>query len=262
VVQGGLSNNIDSLPYPAFDLYPHFDHISIMTSRGCPFHCSYCASPVISGGFERRDPLKVAKEIEYWATYYRVKNIAFYDDALLVHPSEHIIPFLREVKKREIQCNFHVPNGLHIREISRELADLLYCCQFKKIRLGFETSNELTQIKTGAKVDNRSFEEAVKNLKRAGYLEKEIGVYIMAGLPEQRVGEVEETIAYVKDVGAKPILVEYSPIPNTPLFEKSKKTSKFDLENEPLFHNNSILPCQWEGFTQADFRRLKERLKE
>jgi len=262
VVQGELSNNIDSLPYPAFDLYPQLDHISIMTSRGCPFHCSYCASPVIAGGFERRNPLKVAEEIEYWATYYQVKNIAFYDDALLVHPSEHIIPFLREVKKREIQCNFHVPNGLHIREISREVADLLYCCQFKTIRLGFETSNELTQIETGAKVDNRSFEEAVKNLKRAGYLEKEIGVYIMAGLPGQRVGEVEESIAFVKDVGAKPILVEYSPIPNTPLFEKSKKTSKFDLENEPLFHNNSILPCQWEGFTLTDFRRLKERLKE
>jgi radical SAM superfamily enzyme YgiQ (UPF0313 family) len=258
VVQGELRTDI----YPAFDLYPELDHISIMTSRGCPFHCSYCASPVISGRFERRDPLKVVEEIEYWATNYKVRNIAFYDDALLVHPSEHIIPFLKEVKKREIQCNFHVPNGLHIREISRELADLLYCCQFKTIRLGLETSNELTQIETGAKVDNRSFEEAVKNLKRAGYLEKEIGVYVMAGLPEQRVGEVEQSIAYVKDVGAKPILVEYSPIPNTPLFEKSKKTSKFDLENEPLFHNNSILPCQWEGFTLTDFRRLKKRLKE
>ncbi len=249
-------------PYPAFDVYSQVNYISIMTSRGCPFHCSYCASPVISGGFERRDPLKVVEEIECWATRYEVRNIAFYDDALLVNPSEHIIPLLREVKKREIQCDFHTPNGLHIREISRELADLLYYCRFKTIRLGLETSNELAQIETGAKVDNRLFEKAVRNLKRAGYLEKEIGVYIMAGLPGQRVGEVEESIAYVKERGAKPILVEYSPVPSTPLFEKSKKTSKFDLENEPLFHNNSILPCQWEGFTLEDYRRLKEGLKQ
>jgi hypothetical protein len=55
--------------------------------------------------------------------------------------------------------------------------------------------------------------------------------------------------------------VEYSPIPHTPLFEKAKGMSAFDLGNEPLFHNNSILPCQWEGFTLADFRRLKEELR-
>jgi len=82
----------------------------------------------------------------------------------------------------------------------------------------------------------------------------------MAGLPGQRVGEVEESIAFVREAGAKPMLVEYSPIPHTSLFEKAKKISQFDLENEPLFHNNSILPCQWEGFTLKDYRRLKEEL--
>jgi radical SAM superfamily enzyme YgiQ (UPF0313 family) len=248
---------IDDPPYPAFDLYPHLDYISMMTSRGCPCRCPYCASRFLSGAFKRRDPLKVVEEIAYWTSHYRVNNIAFYDDALLVNPLEHIIKILREVKERDIQCNFHSPNGLHVKEISLELADLLYRCRFKTLRLGLETSNEATQVETGGKVDNRLFREAVRNLKRAGYSENEVGVYIMAGLPGQRVGEVEESITFVKESGAKPILVEYSPIPETPLFEKAKKMSKFDLENEPLFHNNSIFPCQWEGFTLADFQRLK-----
>jgi radical SAM superfamily enzyme YgiQ (UPF0313 family) len=247
--------------YPAFDLYPQLDYVSMMTSRGCPFHCSYCASPAISGGFQRRNPLKVVEEIACWTSTYRVNNIAFYDDALLVNPLEHIIKILKEVKKRDIQCNFHSPNGLHVKEITKELADLLYHCRFKTLRLGLETSNEATQVETGGKVDNRSFGEAVRNLKKAGYSENEIGVYIMAGLPGQRAGEVEESIAFVKESGAKPILVEYSPIPETPLFEKAKKMSKFDLENEPLFHNNSIFPCRWEGFTLADFQRLKKKVK-
>jgi dTDP-4-amino-4,6-dideoxygalactose transaminase len=97
-------------------------------------------------------------------------------------------------------------------------------------------------------------------LRRAGYSGEEVGVYIMVGLPGQRVGEVEESIAFVKETGAKPVLVEYSPVPHTPLFEKAKKMSQFDLENEPLFHNNSILPCQWDGFTMADYKRIKEKL--
>jgi radical SAM superfamily enzyme YgiQ (UPF0313 family) len=48
----------------------------------------------------------------------------------------------------------------------------------------------------------------------------------MAGLPRQRVEEVEESIAFVKKAGAKPILVEYSPIPGTPLFEETKHKIK------------------------------------
>jgi radical SAM superfamily enzyme YgiQ (UPF0313 family) len=168
---------------------------------------------------------------------------------------------MKEVIKRGIHGNFHAPNALHIKEIDEEVADLLYRGRFKTIRLGFETSNELTQIKTGGKVDNQEFREAIKHLKRAGYLSEEIGVYILVGLPSQRVGEAEESMALVKETGAKPILVEYSPIPHTPLFEKAKKGSQFDLENEPLFHNNTILPCQWDGFTMEDYRRLKKELK-
>ena len=252
-----ISNDL----FPAFDLYPNLDYVCITTSRGCPFHCTYCASPFLTKGFFRRDPLKVVGEIEYWTNRFQVNNIAFYDDALLIEPSTHFIPIMKEVIKRGIYCNFHTPNAIHIREIDEEVADLLFRGGFKTIRLGFESSNKDTQIETGGKVDNQEFRQAIKHLKRAGYSGEEIGVYIMIGLPGQRVGEVEESIAFVKESGAKPMLVEYSPIPHTPLFEKAKKMSQFDLENEPLFHNNSILPCQWDGFTVADFKRLKEELR-
>jgi radical SAM superfamily enzyme YgiQ (UPF0313 family) len=254
--QSGIRNE----NYPTFDLYSQLDYVCISTSTGCPLKCSYCASPFLTKGFSRRDPFEVVDEIEYWTGKYRANNIAFYDDALLIEPSRHIIPILKEIIKRGIHCYFHTPNGLHIREISQEVGDYLYRSGFKTIRLGFETSVEQTQVETGGKVDNQEFLRVVKQLKRAGYSSKEIGVYIMVGLPGQKVGEVEESIAFIKEAGARPILVEYSPIPHTLLFEKAKKMSKFDLENEPLFHNNSILPCQWDGLTMADYKRLKEEL--
>jgi len=247
--------------YPAFDIYPQIDYMCIATSRGCPFKCTYCASPFLTKSFIKRDPLKVVDEIEYWTSKYRVSNIAFYDDALLIEPSKHFTLIIKEVIKRGIQCNFHTPNAIHIKEIDEAVAALLFCGGFKTICLGFETSNKTKQIETGGKVDNREFRQAIKHLKRAGYSGEELGVYIMVGLPGQRVGEIEESIAFVEETGAKPVLVEYSPIPHTPLFEKAKRMSSFDLENEPLFHNNSILPCQWEGFTTGDYRRLKEKLR-
>jgi radical SAM superfamily enzyme YgiQ (UPF0313 family) len=256
-----LEIDLNLLPYSAFDLYSQLDFACIATSRGCPLRCTYCASHVLYNGFHRRDPEEVVKEIEHWVTRHRVSNIAFYDDALLIDHQDHIVPILKEVIKRKIRCNFHTPNGLHVREIDEELSDLLFKAGFKTIRLGFETAHETTQIETGGKVGNQEFVSAVKNLKRAGYSGDEIGVYIMVGLPGQRVEEAEASIAFVQETGARPILVEYSPIPHTPLFERAKQVSQFDLENEPLYQNNSILPCQWEGFTIADYRRLKEGIR-
>jgi radical SAM superfamily enzyme YgiQ (UPF0313 family) len=250
-----------NISYPAFDLYPQLDYVCIATSRGCPFRCTYCASHLLTDGFSRRDPVNVADEIEYWTTQFQVNNIAFYDDALLIEPSDHFVPMMKELLKKEIECHFHAPNALHIRAIDQEVADLLFGCHFRTIRLGFETSVGKNQIETGGKVTNKELQRSIQCLKRAGYLGEEIGIYIMAGLPGQRVGEVQESIAFVKEAGAKPILVEYSPIPHTPLFEEAKKFSPFDIENEPLFHNNTIFPCQWEGFTLTDFRRLKENLR-
>jgi len=247
--------------YPAFDLYSKLDYVCISTSKGCPFKCTYCASPFLTKDFFKRDFSHVVEEIEYWTTDFHTSNIAFYDDALLIDPLEHFIPMMKEVIKRRIRCNFHTPNALHIREVGEEVAGLLFHGGFKTIRLGLETSNEASQIETGGKVDNQVFKQAIRHLKRAGYSGEEIGVYIMVGMPGQRVGEVEESIAFVKEAGAKPTLVEYSPIPHTSLFEKAKKISRFDLENEPLYHNNSILPCQWEGFTMTDHKRLKEDLR-
>ena len=247
--------------YPAFDLYAQPEFICMRTSRGCPFHCPYCASPILSGAFEQKDPMDVLREIEFWTARVGVRNIAFYDDALLVGAERFVVPLLRAWARKGIPCNFHVPNGLHVREISGEVADLLLQSGFRTIRLGLESSAEKLQQETGGKVNNQEFRDAVQSLRRAGYTGQEIGVYIMVGLPGQRTEEVEESIAFVQEAGARPILTEYSPIPGTPLFEKAVKMSPFDLQGEPLCQNNSLLPCRWEGLTIEDFRHLKGLLR-
>jgi radical SAM superfamily enzyme YgiQ (UPF0313 family) len=257
-----IRNSLASLPYPAFDLYSQLDYVCIRTSIGCPLRCTYCASPLLHGKFSQRDPLNVVDEIQYWVDHYNVRNVAFYDDALLVESFSRITPILEELIRRNVRPFFHTPNGLHVREVDRETAGLLFRAQFRTIRLGFETSNEIEQRETGGKVDNPAFRKAVSNLRKAGFPQHEIGVYVMAGLPHQECRHVEETIAFVRRIGARPFLVEYSPIPGTPLFEEAKKVSRFDIENEPLYQNNSILPCQWEKFTPKDLRKLKIGLKE
>lgn len=252
---------LDSLPYPAFDLMSHHDSISLLTSRGCPHKCTYCASPHLSSGFRQRGVSEILDEILYWIDRYPVKDFVFYEDALLYKTDERFIPLFKGIIKRNTGCNFHAPNGLRIKEITKEIAELLFQARFKTIRLGFETAEKDKQLQTGGKTNNKEFEQAVKNLKQAGYKSEDIGAYLLVGLPGQGVEEVRRSIRFVVDCGAHPFLAEYSPIPETGLWGDALKTSPFNLGEDPLFHNNSILPCRSDKLSWEDLYQLKNETK-
>jgi len=249
-------DNLDSLPYPAFDLLSHLDQIPLMTSRGCPYSCSYCASHILNSGFSVRDPIKVADEIEFWNKKFNVRNFSFYDDALIVDAEERAIPMLKEIIRRKIDCSFHCPNGLHIRGINEEVSTLMFRAGFRTIRFGLETSQVERQKETGGKVTNEETSEAITHLKRAGYKGNEIGMYLLCGLPYQTFDEVRDSINFVKFCGARPVITEFSPIPGTDIWSDAVKCSPFPIAEEPLFHNNTLIPCHWEGLTYDMYREL------
>lgn len=253
-------HDLDALPPPAFGLYPHLDYCCCLTSRGCPFHCTYCASPLLNPGFMKRDPIHVIEEIACWVATYSVQDIAFYDDALVAdHP--FAVALLQGIRERGIKARFHCPNGLHCRGVTEEVARLLRQAGFATIRLSLETASPARQKAMGGKVSTAEFQQAVKNLQAAGYTPEEIGTYILVGLPGQGRKEVEETIRFVWGCGARPYLAEYSPLPNTPLWAEAVQCSPFDLTAEPLFHNNTILPCRWEQLGWEDLQALKDAVR-
>ncbi|MBA4396228.1 MAG: hypothetical protein C0394_02385 [Syntrophus sp. (in: bacteria)] len=253
--------DLDSYPYPAYDQYERLDQISIMTSRGCPFRCTYCASYLINPGYRRRDPIKAADEIAYWHKEWGVGHFSFYDDALLVDPEEMAIPLLKEIQRRELNCQFHCPNGLHLREVTPELARLMFQAGFRTIRFGFETADVKRQRETGGKVANEHLERAIAYLREAGYAPEDIGIYLLCGLPGQTATEVHEAIALVKRCGARPVIAEYSPIPGTALWDASVEASPYPIAEEPLFHNNSLLPCRSSLLTFEMYQDLKRQTR-
>ncbi len=250
-------DKLDSYPYPAYDLLFHPEQLPLLTSRGCPLACSYCASKLLNPTFRRRNPVSVFAEILSWHRRLGVRHFSLYDDAFLVQPGEMALPLLKECVKQQLPLSFHCPNGLHLREINDEIATLLFRSGFKTMRFGFETANPDRQGATGGKVTNQDLQLAVKALQKAGYQGKDIGIYILCGLPGQRAEEVKETILFVKSCGARPVLAEYSPIPHTALWQSAQACSPFPIAAEPLYQNNSILPCRNALFTYDMYRSLK-----
>ncbi|MCL2669579.1 MAG: B12-binding domain-containing radical SAM protein [Syntrophaceae bacterium] len=251
-------DQLDAYPYPAFDLLPHPVQIPIMTSRGCPYCCSYCASRLTAGPFRQRNPEKVIGEILYWRRRLGIHHFSFYDDALLVQPGEMAIPMLKGLIATGLPLSFHCPNGLHLREINPEISKLMIQAGFRTLRFGFETADHEWQRDTGGKVTNDEFLQAVRYLLEAGYQDRDIGVYLLCGLPGQAAKEVEQSIRFVQSAGARPIIAEYSPIPGTALWHQALLTSAYPLAEDPLFHNNTLLPCGHSRLTYEDYQRLKQ----
>ncbi len=249
--------SLDSYPYPCFDLQPDLRYVCIQASRGCPFRCTYCASHILTRYRCRRDPVKVVDEIEFWNKNFHVKNFAFYDDALLLGPEGFTIKMLREIIDRDLNCRFYCPNGLHARAIDKEIARLMKGAGFAGVCLGFETSDAKRQMETGAKITTGELINSIDCLRLAGYRPQDIRVYILCGLPYQDADDIRKAIDIVKPCGARPVIAEYSPIPNTGLWEDALKVSPYPIDKEPLFQNNTLLPCQWEGLTYEMYQQLK-----
>jgi radical SAM superfamily enzyme YgiQ (UPF0313 family) len=250
--------------YPAFDIYPRLDYVTIQTSTGCPYKCKYCASRFLYPAFKRRDPDEVVSEIIHWHKKFRVTDFAFYDDALLVDSERHICLILEKLKTNDIKVRFHTPNALHVKEITPAIARLLFSSGFTTIRLGLETSDMGMHRELDKKIALGDFEAAVKNLREAGFAKKDIGAYILMGLPGQSVASVTETVLFASKAGAMPYLAEYSPLPETPMWDASVACARFDLKSDPIFHNNCLLSCWSEEQLQKvpDLKILVKQIRE
>ena len=236
------SSQPDRFPHPDFSLYPRLESVGIMTSRGCPYRCSFCASHRLWPGFEWKHPDTVVREIFRWHDERGVRHFAFYDDALLVHAEKRIKPVLRQLVREKIDIAMHLPNGVHPKLIDAEMASLFKHAGVKTIRLSFESLAYSRQKDLCGKVQPHDLEKALDSLEKNGYSRKEIGVYIIYGLPDQSIEEVKKSCRFVFNLGAQVRSASFSPIPGTQEWDKSVRMGYLRPDTDLLLTNNSLYP--------------------
>ncbi|MFC1814441.1 B12-binding domain-containing radical SAM protein [Thermodesulfobacteriota bacterium] len=250
-------DDFDTYPYPALDLQRKVTYVPLLTSRGCPFSCAYCASHFLHPRRTLRKPEAVSEEIQFWHNAHGVEDFVFYDDALLVDAEQHAVPMFEEIIKTGLKIRFHTPNALHIRGITPQTADLMFKAGFETIRLGLETAafGKINGLDT--KVTTAEFREAVTLLQRAGFKKDQIGAYLLVGLPDQTLDSIAASIQTVKQNNITPVPAYYSPIPHTALWDRAVACSRYDLEGDPIYTNNAVFPCQTESFSWETVSYLK-----
>lgn len=258
----------ESISYPsALEFTPALDPLRVvrflplLTSRGCPFSCSYCASGKLSPFYVRRSPAEVVQEIQNAVHRYDVKDIALYDDAFLMDAANHALPILESAAEKFPGLRWHTPNGLHAAAISKRVALAMKKAGFETIRIGLESAADEFHRQTGGKTDMKSFISAVKDLKEAGFSRKQIGVYLLVGLPRQSTDQIEDDVDRVLQAGAFPKLAEYSPIPGTRMWEEATRFARFPIGQEPLFQNCTLLPTAEPGVDGEFLGMTRKRIR-
>jgi radical SAM superfamily enzyme YgiQ (UPF0313 family) len=222
----------------------------IKLTEGCPYRCSYCSVPILYPEFTVR-PLEDCLQEAQYLVGLGVRQVAFYDDALLFQAQKVLVPFLQGLQSRALKADFHTPNALNARLITPQLANLMVKSGFRSFYLGFESASESWQNLTGGKVYSQEFGRAVANLQAAGA--DAIISYIIIGHPNADEQEIESTMRYASELKTRILLSEFAPIPGTLDGERSREW--VDMA-EPLSHNKTAFAIRRLGLDQV--KELKE----
>lgn len=247
---------------PALDLMSHVSFIPLLTSRGCPYKCHYCASKIVAPSFVQRPVNDVIKELQTNLDKYGCKDIAIYDDAFLVNPQEHALKILEPFESDRPELDWHCPNGLHARAIDKKVALSFRRAGFKTIRIGLESSSDNFNRMTGGKTSRDFFLRAVGFLREVGFTQEQIGAYLLVGIPKQTCAQIEQDVEFTLNAGAHPKLAEYSPIPGTYMWDEAVRQSSYPIEHETLFHNCTLLPAALPEINSEFLSRTRRRIRD
>jgi radical SAM superfamily enzyme YgiQ (UPF0313 family) len=250
----------DALPPPAFDLLRDRTWLPVMTSRGCPLRCSFCASSLLSPAFSQRPAAAVLSEILESHARFGTRHFAFYDDALLSGKKGHALPLFEGLAGAALPLSFHTPNGLHLREIDGTTARLLRAAGVRSLYLSLESTDEALMRERSPKASAEDLARALGELERAGYERRAIGVYLIMGLPGQGASGIAESVRFVRGLRATPRVAFFSPIPGTAEWTTLVNRGIMSEDSDPLLQNKTAFAYLKSDIPMAESAAFKRMI--
>jgi anaerobic magnesium-protoporphyrin IX monomethyl ester cyclase len=245
-----LIQNLDSLPYPAYHLFPMDKYrvygkkiMPIMTSRGCPFQCSFCVtSRMVGKRFRARSPENVVGELEWLVREHDADAVCFYDDTLTLDRNR-IVKICRMIKERKIGVPWDCQT--RVDQISLEVLKTMAEAGCQLVSFGVESGSDKILGKIGKGVTVEQNKKAVMLAKKAGLL---VAVSVIIGYPGETVETLNETLSFLWETKPDDVYLCFAtPYPGTELrrmveelgWEISKDWDKYDTLT-PVFENPEV----------------------
>jgi len=276
--------NLDQFDFPAWDLlqpetYPESQHgaffenfpiAPIITTRGCPFNCTFCAGKLNTGSILRkRSVVKVIEEIKYLYNVHHIREFHIIDDNFTLD-KEFAKKVLKEIIKLNLKVSFSVPNGIRLDTLDKEILLLMKNAGFYLISIGIESGSDRVLKMMGKHLAIKQIKEKVSLIKSVGL---EAAGFFILGYPGETEKEIKKTINFSLNLGLlRANYFLFLPLPGTAVYKQLQREGKLKkIEYDefsftaPVFTDNlskkQLKTLQRQAFLRFYFLRPKILLK-
>ncbi|MDO3379824.1 B12-binding domain-containing radical SAM protein [Geoalkalibacter halelectricus] len=237
------SLELDSLPFPAYEKlagypvayrlpifnYPSTPNTSCISSRGCPYVCSYCDRSVFQRTFRYNSADYLYAHLKYLGERFGIRHINFYDDQFTFN-RRRIEKFCRMMIDRPLGMTFNC--AVRAEHIDFELLRLMKSAGCWMASLGIETGDPELLARHRQNADLDMLAGKIRLIKKAGIRVKGL---LMMGLPGESEQSIRRSMDYVYSLPIDDFnLAKFTPFPGSPLYEKIREFGTFDEDWEAM----------------------------
>ena len=269
-----IIRQLDSLPFPAWDLVDveryratwlaHHGYFSmnLVTTRGCPYHCNWCAKPIYGQRYTARSPEHVVDEMAWLKRTFRPDHLWIADDIFGLKPG-WIERFAALVQARDAATPFKCL--LRADQVTAGVARGLHAAGCRTAWIGAESGSQriLDAMEKGTRVDQIG--QATRLLHAAGV---EVGFFLQFGYPGETRADIDRTLEMVRVCAPDDIGVSVSyPLPGTTFYQRvqaqlGQKQNWVDSNDLAMMYHATYVPDFYRALhalVHAEFRAGKSK---
>ncbi|MFH0954245.1 MAG: radical SAM protein [Verrucomicrobiota bacterium] len=270
---------LDALPYPdweSLDITTYMDNhifmgpsgsasrsIPMLATRGCPYGCTFCASPNMwTRLYRTREPAKVVDEMEHWMARFGANDFQFQDLTAIVR-KEWIMEFCREIIRRKLSLTWQIPVGTRAEAIDGEVTEVLMASGCAHVTYAPESGSERILRAVDKKVHLDQIEASAKAALKSGM---KVCLFMIVGFPQEEREDIRMTFRFIRRMarlGSHEIaLATFVPFPGTVLFDEVNRPHPIEVDDDYCYWmTGTTRLVRIKSFnprlTDATLRRLK-----
>ncbi|HIJ65993.1 MAG TPA: radical SAM protein [Candidatus Hydrogenedentes bacterium] len=230
-----LCHDVDSLPWPDWSIFPLTKYSSlarrndfclpIMTTRGCPYACTFCYKGIYGQKVRLRSPESVVDEWQFLIERYGAKEIAVIDDVFTIKAERAIAVCDLLVARGLDRIPWSTTNGIRVNNVAPKLMHALKRAGCYRVYFGAESGVQRVIDDLNKKISLDQVRDAVRMAREAGL---EVGLYFMLGNVGETETDMKATVAFCLELD--PDYAQFTiatPYPGTEMYRQIEEGGEF-----------------------------------